>query len=1017
MPVLDEDTLKKYRQQFQASAAVAQPTAPQQRGGILGRVGNFAAGVGKSIAQPFQDVAEGAANAISSGNTFKQAKQVQDQSTRTITEANKLWKAGKMSKEQYINVLNGTTEALQATNVNTEDVTKKVNAKKTLAGAAQIATYAVAPGLGALKAGAPVAAKIGANAGLGGVIGGASAIENDGDISDVAQGILMGGAVGGGIGAVGAAGRGLLNRVQGRGAPPAAATEGALAPQVMAPEARQAMLQQFQSRAATARPAAPMAPPTAAAPQVVTRPGQTVLSPQRPAPAPLQPAAAPPAMAPPAAPAAPMVPNPLAQASDADLFIRNYLANAGARAPRPPAAPVAGPRPVPELSPQRTALFEELQSKTNRALQEPNMATSMHAGPQPSAVPAARPMQAPSLAPQGATAEQAAQMGLPEGYTANTIGDVFSPSGKPVTIGELQTLQQPKFLTDFEQGNLVTRQRIAAAHPGDARVNAPELFPGGATEAAPELGGNILQKAGRSMNQAGVRVQTKASPFGARRERELGDFLRAEGLLKAGSNPEGIYRQLPSKMTEYQGQINKLIANDTTTIASADLKAEIRTALSKDNLIRGAGKKQSEIANNINKIIDKSAGPGGNLKPSQIYQIKQMLNDDLDAAYKRMGKGAPLNEADQTAMTARNIINDKLPAAARALGKKESNLHDLATILDSARKLNMNLPKFLYFFLPHFRGSTGTAHVMESLYTSIGTPLEKMGNALAGVSSGAPGGGAGMLSRVAGRAGGGVSSALETPAGAMAAPLAAGGVVNAPEMPEMPQEQQVPEEDPMMQPGADGGFGDFSQMDSMMGGQAEEPAPDNPYGLTAAKVQDIMLQDLIQTGGANNAQLSKMYSILKEQEEAAKPQSMSQTAVNQINTIQRATSGLDAIEAAFGKTRNTGKGLLSKVQSSPLGNFTGGGGVQEVNKAIQANLTSIAQALGMGTSNRELEALSAQLPNTSDTRKSAQAKIGVIRGQIQQYLNQYLTNQSNFIQPNNQTLDALAQMSAGGLQV
>lgn len=934
---VDLDALEQgYQQHLATQSSGPAPVAGHQS--LLGKVGNFVQGAATGLAQPFIQVGKGLYYAPQAINREIHNKSISD-----------------IQQKAY-----GTTDSGEI-------------AKKIVGSTAQVAAYAAAPGLSALKPAAALVPKIAANAAIGGVIGGGSSLENNGNTEDVIKNILLGGAIGGGTGAA----SGVLRKVLTRAPKTATTTAGV---DQLSPEAKQAMLQKFRTQAAT--PTTETAPVSApATPQVVTKPGATVI--QAPTPAPMP---------------APSPTNVATKALDTYDNTNNYLG-----APQQPANPsyqLPVPEGTPPVSPEVSDLLSELQAKTSKVLAPKTNASDLHVNPS-TAQAIERPTAPEPVAPVKANPT------LPEGYTSKD-GSVFSPSGKELTIGEVQSLTQPKFLSDFEQarnsGNVDLMKKIASSHPGDARVNAPELFPGNRlpSEAAPELAGNTLQKLGRGIQKAGVKLDSKASVFGARKESELQQFMKSEGLLKAGSNPESIYKHLPTKMSEYQTKIGDLIAGDKTLVPAEDLKAEIKANVVKQSLVRGNGKKTQEIIGNVSKIIDDASDKDGNLSPSSIYHIKQILNEDLDNAYKRMAKGAPLSEADQTAMTARDLINDKLPQAARDLGRKESNLHDLAVILDKDRKTGLKIPNALAFGLPHAKTSRGLAHAMESLQTGVGAPVEALGNLQAKL-------GGGLLGKVANRTG----EALNSPAASELAPVAAAGATN---MPDMPQSATpVANQQPAVAPGAEPSLTNLvDQVQNQR--QNSAGSTDNSFGLTSDQVQQAMLTDLLTTGGENNAVLSKIYAIVQEQEKAQKPQTLSQTAVNQVNTIQRAQSGLDQIESAFNGTTNTGKGLLSKVEASPVGNFTGGRGVQEVNKAIQANLTSIATALGMGTSSRELEALAAQLPNTQDTQASAKAKLGVVRGQIQQYLSQYLNNQSNFVQPNNSTLDALAQVSAGGVQ-
>lgn len=984
---------------YQPPTPTAPPvqSAPAQRTGLLGHVGNFFKALGHGIAQPFEDVGRGVGAALGSGSVLKQSDYANQQASDTLDQAGKLYKAGKLSKDTYLKLLQGVNDSLASNTQNLDQINSQVSAKKVLAGGAQLATYALAPELGALKPAAALLPKIAANAGLGGAIGAESGIENNHNAKQVLQDTLLGGAIGGVTGGA----SGILRNVATR-------------------------------RAANAAAQNPKVPTTFATPQVVSKPGPTIV--KAPAPAATQAKSTPSALdiydntssyINPQQPDAPAIPTPqlsassLAAAPESDLSILNYLQNARARAPQPADASAVATG-APNGASLAAAPDSELLVRNyldNARMRAPQSA--------PVTTPEAPTAEAgpDSLGKlfnesQGRIDQTLGQPKLPAGYTYNN-GSVFSPSGKELTLGEQQSLTQPKYLTDFENahnaGDTATMQKIAAAHPGDAHVNAPELFANGKPQATPELGGNRLQKIGQGLQKAAVPTDLAGSPFGARREAELLQYARSSKTLGAFSNPETMYRKLPTKMTELQGKINTVLASDPNTVAAKDLIAKINSAIEKENRFTGTDASSDAIKLNTAQVI-KRAAKDGNLSSADIYNLKQEVQGKLDKAYDKIEKGASTTSNEDALLSVRNALNDYLPAKAKALGQEESKVHDLSTILNKDRKRGARLPKALTFGLPHFRESRGLAHAMESTLTGIGVPIEKLGNAVAGGGRGA----SGLLSRVASAVPPEVTSAAETATPAVSAGGALGAVNLPPPQPSPADQQQPQAVAPQQTPSISDAVSQVQAQRGQSSSQQQAPQAANDFGLTSADLQKAMLEDLLTTGGANNAVLSKISAIVeaqeKAQEAASQPQTLSQTAVNQIDTMQRALNGLDQIEAAFQGTTNTGKGVLSKVLASPIGNFTRGKGVQDVNKTIQANLTSIATALGMGTSNRELEALAAQLPNTQDTQQSAHAELGVIRAQINQYLNQYVTNQSNFVQPNNNSLDALAQISAGGVQ-
>lgn len=1044
----------------QPYSAILPPTPPAasavQNRGFLNKIANFGIAAGKGLVSPITDITSGIATDIAAGSNNKTVRDyaIQQQKGYTLKKA-----AG--DELQLAALL------LPA-------------AKVGVAGKALIAGKAATPVATAAKVAPRVMIpRIESGALQGAGFGAGSELSNNGSAEDVLRGTVTGGVLGGAIGA----GGGMLSKVlPRRGVPTSAPPVPGMAPVTAAPASRQMLLDQFRAKAA--------AQPIATAPQVVSKEGPTVLTTTHPAapavnPAPgVEAATEHPAIKAydaagqlvPAPDGSSVGNNPLAGASDQELIIRNMLANARVRAPQVTpisTAPAAGVNPLanasdeelmvrnyldnaasrapqpgattPAAQPDLQTLFSESQGKINQALERPVQANQLHSGPEiPRQGPTLRPTTAPTpQTPFVSSEDQAAKMGLPEGYSIGPTGDVLAPSGKTLNGTEIQQLSQPRFLNDFENarinGDVATMQKISSAHPGDYRVSMPSPIPGTIGEhalspATPELATNPLQKIGRGLERGAVKIDLPSSPYAARRAAELQQFMRTSGLLKMGANPQSISNKLPSMMDASQAKINQLIAGDTSKVASADLKAEVKASIAKENSLRGTDNKSKQIINNINQIIDKTAGEDGNLGASDIYNLKQMMNKDLDAAYKRLEKGGALSQTDQTIMAARDIINNKLPAAARAEGQKESNLHDIATVVQKDAREGAKLPKALTFGLPHFRQSRGLAHAMQSVMTGVGVPIEKLGNALAGEAPAASSAGSGVArAGLLGRAMSPVRSAVNNPVVQdLAGPAGIEYNQYQESLPSAPQQAPAdmnsrndqgagpqpltPGQNLQFDPST-GQLAPIQSADQQQG----QGAADTGLGITSDQIAQAMLEDYNSTGGQNISKLNSLYGIVKAQEDALakqnQPQSLNQTAVNQINAFQQAQTGLAQIQDAFNSTTGTGKGLLSKVLAGQAGAVTGlGNNVAEVNKTIQANLPAIAKALGMGTSTAELRALAAQLPNTSDTQKSATTKLNTIMAQINQYQNQFLTNQSNYVQPTNDTLSALAQMSAGGVQ-
>lgn len=681
---------------------------------------------------------------------------------------------------------------------------------------------------------------------------------------------------------------------------------------------------------------------------------------------------------------------------------------------------------------------------------------------------------------------------LPKGYTVAANGDMFNPSGKMLTTGEIQDLTQPKYLSYFEgamqQGNKKGMKVIAQQHPEDIRVqikNAELGLPSPALEQEAQnvatggtgdlLGGpklppsptnkvsllqdqrgsvqlpgkepqnlpspnnnskvvkiqnatnnvvpnptqlnqapspqpNILQRVGQALEKPAAGGKAPASPFGAAKEADINSFLKKEGLLTPGSNSQTIYEKLPGKFQEYQGQINKVLASDNNTVNPDGLIQRINTAIGENNHFLGSDTASEQVQKNVAAAVQK-AGSKGNLTSQDLYSLKNQIQDELTRAYDKAAKGTPLTGGEDALLAARNAVNDFMPTAAKALGRKESMLYDASVGLNVARKESARIPGLAGLVLPKYK-STAAVHAAQSVGSAVGAPIEAVGNLIHG--------GGDVLRNAVGGLPEGIQNALGGTIERAAVPAVAQGIVNQP--PESPQPQSnqiVPNTNAPTLPTQDTSYPNGGHV---LG--AETPQPTNDLGITSQKIEEVMLQDLAQTGGQNLSKLNTIYSIVNNQEKAAaaaqqqgnKP--LTAGAASQVQSAQEAMNGIQAIQAAFNGTRSTGEGLFSKVLSKkPLGiGIPGSAGVQGVNSSIQVALPDIAKALGYGTSKAEMSALLNQLPSTSDTQHSAQIKLSRIANRIQDYMHQYLSTEANYVQPQNNMLDQLISNGIPSMQ-
>lgn len=669
--------------------------------------------------------------------------------------------------------------------------------------------------------------------------------------------------------------------------------------------------------------------------------------------------------------------NPLGTASDADLMVRNHVANMQAMQGEGAQLPNAAP-----LSAEAKAAYIDR--------------VNGHAGASPP----------PTAAP--------ANPSLPAGFSTSSDGRIIAPSGQEANLAQIQQATQEPYLTAYENaaksGDTNAMSQIAQAHPDDARVNIkgvaksvltpnspPDLSQTSAPVApvaAAARKSNLLQRIGGGLKKPATGATAPASPFGATKEANINSFLKKEGLIKPGSNSQSIYEALPGKFKEYQTQAEAMLAKDTSTVDPAGLAAKVEQAIGANNHFLGSDAAAETVKTNVKNAIQKfSTQKDGHLTAHDLYKLKGQMQDELTKAYAKIDKGVAPSGGEDALLAARNAINDLLPKDIKAVGQKQSMLFDASVGLNKARNEKARVPKLTSFVMPH-KSSKALAHGMQSVGTAIGSPIEAAGNLAAKAGD--------LAAPLAGKA----SDVLNNPLTSMAA---APGVSNYLDQQPAPQDPtQQPTQDPtgMTQPQTSQFTPGASLQVNPATGQLEElpqdaQADDGMGGITSQDIENAMIQDLAVNGGANLSHLNTIYSIVQKREAQAaaaqKQQRVPQASANSMQDAQTAIQGLQDIQAAFNKTKDTGKGFLSKIIGrTPLV----GNDVAAVNNAIRVALPSIAKSLGYGTTSADLKALLTQLPTTSDTQKSAQVKLSLFQQKIEQQLQQSLAIQEAY-QPDN----------------
>lgn len=715
-----------------------------------------------------------------------------------------------------------------------------------------------------------------------------------------------------------------------------------------------------------------------ARPQIVTHQGTTELTPH-----PVAPPVAPPVAAPSGYPS---YSDPVALAKARATYIPQ-AAPAAPAAPMAPAAPAlpivhAADLPKPSIA---EAKFNPLESASDEDLMVRNhIANLQFRQGEGAQLPSAT-----ALSPEAKAGLLARVRGMAGASPPPTVAPASESVGAADNGIPLQWMSSP------ESRNAVAPDKISAKDVAKSVLtpNAPPDLSSGNNPAvaAPVAAGkgNLLQRIGGGLKKPAIGATSPASPFGATKEADISGFLKKEGLVKPGSNSQTIYEALPKKFEEYQSQVKALLAKDTSTVDPAGLAAKVEQAIGDTNHIAGSDAASETVKANVKKLIQKAATDNnGYLTTADLYSLKSDIQGELTRAYDKVAKGGVLTGSEDAMLAARNAINDFMPPEVKAIGQKQSMLFDAATGLNKARNEKARIPALAGLILPK-KPSKALSRGIQSVGTLVGSPIEGVGNLAAKAGD--------IVGPIAGKAAAVGADVLNTP---LTSAVAAPGVSDylSQQAQDLGPSQPAPMDNTAQpassfQPGAQLQINPATgQLEAL---PQESQQQDNGLGgITSQDIENAMLQDLAQNGGANLAHLNTIYSIVQKREAQAaaaqKQQKIPAAQANAMQTAQTAVQGLQDIQAAFNNTTGTGKGILSKIAGrTPLV----GNNVAAVNNAIRVALPSIAKSLGYGTTSADLQALLAQLPSTSDTQKSAAVKLSLFQQKIEQQLQQNLAIQ------------------------
>lgn len=269
------------------------------------------------------------------------------------------------------------------------------------------------------------------------------------------------------------------------------------------------------------------------------------------------------------------------------------------------------------------------------------------------------------------------QKKLPEGYKVNDTGSVVDSTGKELSTGEVQQLTQPKLLSDFEKatqaGDEATMQKIAAAHPNDARVNIT-------TKPSPEL--EAIRKT--PTKDTGAELQSRVYNRLKAEHPELKDDVSYDAIRLKEDAQKAADLVAKDKNKAYRVAMGAEELPDQTSTA-------VNIALSEKALQEGNHSLYSQLIKNRSLAQTRRgqelvAEKGSVTDNSTSRYVKELLNARLE----KLGKGY-LNDikTDLRGATRKErataVIDKEVSKAQKKIASKQLDLQEAQSLIDSLK--------------------------------------------------------------------------------------------------------------------------------------------------------------------------------------------------------------------------------------------------------------------------------------------------------------------------------------------
>lgn len=287
-----------------------------------------------------------------------------------------------------------------------------------------------------------------------------------------------------------------------------------------------------------------------------------------------------------------------------------------------------------------------------------------------------------------------------------TAGEILAP-GAGSSIGAGAALGAASGYSDSQKGQEL-QGALKGAELGGAIATGGQLvgkIAGKLAKPAAQVAeegtaaqGNILQKAGKALQEDVAPIRVKPSVYGAGKEAAIKDTLVKNGIT---GNATEQYAKLQPVLSDLGDQIDSALTANPKMISRIDIAKDfennLRATMRSGNIDKKAAKNMADSY--ISDVFDEvHNGPmSDKISTKDLFDLKLKVNEDYQSVAKKIESGATLTPQEQVISQARQTLDDTIAKAhpdVKQLTVQQSHLYDAAPALARARDTvpTMRLP-------------------------------------------------------------------------------------------------------------------------------------------------------------------------------------------------------------------------------------------------------------------------------------------------------------------------------------